>query len=151
MWHGIPRILETMPKITAINPQERKKDRCNVFVDGEFFVALSLETILKNRLKAGVEIDKHDLDLIVFEGQKADALILSINYVSKALKTKKQVKTYLLGKGYPEKVVWYCVDKLVEYKYIDDEEYAKRYIEGNSKTQGKRFTKFVEKTTKNYN
>ena len=80
-----------MLKITAINVQEKKKDRCNIFVDGEFYVALSLEIVMNYRLKAGQEIDKKALDDIVFEGQKSDALKLAINYVSKALKTKKQV------------------------------------------------------------
>ncbi len=131
-----------MPKITDIIVQEKKKDRCNLFIDGEFYVGLSIETVVLSRLKTGMEIAKKDLDQIVLDGQKADALKLSINYVSKALKTKKQVKTYLLGKGYPDQVVWYCVDKLKEYKYIDDNEYAKRYIEGNSKTQGKRLIEY---------
>lgn len=131
-----------MLKITAINVQEKKKDRCNIFVDGEFYVALSLEIVMNNRLKSGQEIDKKALDEIVFEGQKSDALKLAINYVSKALKTKKQVRTYLLGKGYSDKIAWFVVDKLVEYKYIDDAEYAKRYIEGNSRTQGKRLIEY---------
>lgn len=131
-----------MPIITSIKVQEKNKKRCNLFVDGEFYTGISLESALKYRLKNGMELSQSELAEIVLESNKVEALSISINYVTKALKTKKQVKEYLLGKGYSNEVVWYCVDKLKEYKYIDDSEYAKRYIESVSKNQGKRLTEY---------
>ena len=126
----------------ALSVQEKNKKRCNLFIDGEFFAGVSLETVLKFRLKVGQEIDQKDLADLVFDSEKILALEKAITYTTKALKTKKQVRTYLLGKGYSEDVVWYCIDKLVEYKYIDDTEYAKRFIESTSKNQGKRLTEY---------
>lgn len=131
-----------MPIITSISVQEKNKKRCNLFIDGEFYSGVSLETALKFRLKNGMELSQTQLDEIIFESNKLEALALSINYVTKALKTKKQVKTFLLGKGYSDDVVWYCIDKLKEYKYLDDTEYAKRYIESVSKNQGLHLTEY---------
>jgi regulatory protein len=131
-----------MPVITSVSVQEKNKKRCNLFVDGEFFSSISLEIALKYRLKNGLEISQSELCEIVNESNKIEALSLAINYVTKALKTKKQVKNYLSGKGYQEEVVWYCIDKLKEYKYVDDSEYAKRYIESVSKNQGTRLTEY---------
>ena len=131
-----------MPKITEITLQTKNKNRCNLFLDGEFFVSLSIETVVKNRLKKGQEVDRIELADIILENEKAEALTKAISYVSKALKTKKQVKEYLLKKGYSEDIAWHCVDKLKEYNYINDEEYSKRYIESVSKTQGKRMVEY---------
>ena len=131
-----------MPKITAITVQERKKDRCNLFIDGEFFAGVSLETVMKNRLKVGLEIDGKELQEVLFESERTEALNKAVDYVSKALKTKRQVKDYLLRKGYSEDTVWYCIDKLKEYNYVDDCEYSKRYIDSTSKTQGKRLVEY---------
>ena len=131
-----------MPVITSITVQEKKKNRCNLFVDGEFFSGLSVEIAVKNRLKVGMEISKNEINEIVEESNKLDALNLSVKYVSNTLKTKKQVKTYLQGKGFSENIIWYCIDKLKEYKYIDDSEYAKRYIDSVSKNQGVHLTEY---------
>ena len=131
-----------MSKITAITAQEKKKDRCNLFIDGEFFAGISVETALKNRLKVGTEIDRKQLTEILVEDERASALNKALGYVSKALKTKKQVKDYLVRKGFSEDTVWYCIDKLKEYSYIDDCEYSKRYIDSVSKTQGKRLVEY---------
>lgn len=131
-----------MPKITLISIQSNKKNRCNVFVDGEFSFGLALETAMQHRLKVGQEISEDEIKRITEDGEKKDALDKAVNYVSKSLKTKKQVKTYLLSKGYSEDTAYYVIDKLKEYNYINDEEYAKRYLESCSKNQGKRLAEY---------
>ena len=131
-----------MPKITAITLQTKNKNRCNLYLDGDFAVGVSLETVMKYRLKVGMEIDKQEFFDLVKEDDKIEALNKAVSYVSKTLKTKKQVKTYLENKGYDEEIIWYCIDKLKEYNYINDTEYAKRYIESTSKNQGKRLIEY---------
>ncbi|MBO4251629.1 MAG: RecX family transcriptional regulator [Clostridia bacterium] len=131
-----------MKKITAITAQERKKDRVNLFVDGEFFAGVSLETVLKLRLKAGDEVEESRLKEILSEAERTDAVQKAADYALKNLKTKRQVKDYLIKKGYSEETAWYAVDKLKEYGYIDDVEYSKRFIESTSKTQGKRLIEY---------
>ncbi|MCQ2387636.1 MAG: RecX family transcriptional regulator [Clostridia bacterium] len=129
-------------KITSLTVQEKHKDRCNIFVDGEFYKGITIETAMQFHLKVGLEIDEKTLKEIIAEGEKKDALNKAINYISKALKTKSQVKTYLLKKEFSLDAVWYAIDKLKEYGYIDDKVYATRYIESTSKTQGKKLSAY---------
>ena len=131
-----------MPIITEVSLQKNNKNRCNVYVDNEFFCGMSVETAVKNRLKVGKEVDAEKLQAIVDESEEHEALIKATDYISKNLKTKRQVKEYLLRKGYSEQIAWACIDKLKEYNYIDDVEYSKRYIESLSKKQGKRLTEY---------
>lgn len=131
-----------MRKITAITAQEKHKERVNLFVDGEFFAGVSLETALKLRLKVGDSVDETRLNEILKETERTEALQKAADYALKTLKTKRQVKDYLLKKGYSEDTVWQTVDKLKEYGYIDDKEYSKRFIESTSKTQGKRLIEY---------
>ena len=131
-----------MQKITAITAQTKNKDRVNLFVDGEFFAGVSLETVLKLRLKVGDIVEEERLKEILAEAEKTDAIQKAADYALKTLKTKRQVKDYLIRKGYSEDVAWAAVDKLKEYGYIDDKEYSKRFIESTSKTQGKRLIEY---------
>ncbi len=131
-----------MPKITSISVQSKNKNRCNIYVDGEFFSGVSMETVYKSRLKVGLEIDEVSLKNILYDNERLEALNKAVDYLSKALKTKKQVKDYLLKKGYEEDVVWQVIDKLKEYNYINDCEYSKRYIESVSKNQGKKLIEY---------
>lgn len=130
-----------MAKITDISYQKRDKNRCNVSVDGEYDFAVSLEQVIKYKIKVGTEFTDLELNEIKLEGEKEFALKKALNYISKALKTKKQVIIYLKGKGYSDKAVYYVIDKLKEYNFINDEEYAKAYLE-NNKTEGKKLVDY---------
>ena len=131
-----------MSKITEISYQKQNKNRCNLYVDGEFFAGISLETVLLHRLKVGTECDKATLENIIIENDKHEALLKATAYVSKTLKTKRQVKDYLIKKGYSEEIAYHVIDKLKEYGYVNDQEYSKRYIESVSKSQGKRLIEY---------
>ncbi len=131
-----------MPKITQISIQEKNKKRCNIFIDGDFFIGIPIELVYSHCLKIGGEVDKAKLLEIVSEKDYFDALSKATAYVSRTLKTRKQVKTYLQNKGYAEDIIVKVIGKLLEYKYIDDNEYAKRYIDSVSSSQGIHMTKY---------
>ncbi len=125
-----------MPIITDLKIQEKNKERCNLFVDGTFFSGISLETVIKFHLKKDLEISRDELDNVILEAERLRAFDKALEYVSKLSKTKRQVKDYLIKKGFSEDISWQAIDKLKEYGYIDDIDYARRFIEYNSKKQG---------------
>lgn len=131
-----------MSVITAIVVQNKDKKRCNVFVDGDYSFAVYIDTAMKYGLKKDLELNEGLKAQILEEDEKAYAFSLGLKYVSRALKTKKQVITYLLSKGISDKSVYYAVDKLKEYNYINDEEFAKRYLEIKSSCEGKRLSDY---------
>ncbi len=127
-----------MGKITAISVQEKDKERCNLYIDEKFYSGLSIDLVYLYGLKVGEEISEQRLSEFILEDERKKAFNKALNYVSKAMKTKWQVKDYLVKKGFSDSVSWEVVDKLKEYNYVNDVEYAKCYIEFNNKTQGKR-------------
>ena len=131
-----------MSAITAIIAQNNDKKRCNVFVDGEFSFAVYIDTAMKYGLKKDLEITEELIKEITEEDGKNYAFILGLKYVSKSLKTKKQVITYLTGKGFAQKTVYEVIDKLKDYNFINDEEYVKRYLEIKSTSEGKRLSDY---------
>ena len=87
-----------MPKITLISVQTKNKDRCNLFVDGNFFAGISLITLVKSRLKVDDEVDEKELKNLLLESERTQAFTKAVDYLSRAMKTKRQVKEYLLNK-----------------------------------------------------
>lgn len=127
-----------MSLITAITPQIKDKGRVNIFIDGKFCCGMQLETVVKNRLKAGCEITSSDLAVMQLESEKSVALDKAMGFISSSVKTEKGVYDYLVKKGYTEPVSAYCVEKLVDYGYLDDANYVKAYFGKYSKTKGVR-------------
>ena len=129
-------------KITQISAQQKNKDRCNIFIDGEYSFSVSTETVYKFYLKTGKELSEEEIAAIKEDGERTSALNRATEYLSKAYKTRKQVKDYLLKKGYSDDAVYYTVSRLTETGYINDSEYARRYFETASKNQGNKLSAY---------
>ncbi len=127
-----------MSEITAITPQVKDKTRCNVYIDGRFYCGLTLETVVKNRLKVGQAVSSHALEEMQLESEKNTAFDKALNHLSATRKTEKEIKTYLEGKGYLPAVVSYVLEKLKGYDFVNDGDYANAYVEFASKKKGER-------------
>ena len=88
-----------MNEITAITPQVKDKTRCNIYVDGRFCCGLTLETVVKNRLKIGQSITEEKLSEIQLESEKNSALDKALTHISATMKTQKQIREFLTKKG----------------------------------------------------
>lgn len=127
--------------ITEIKKQTRNNGRFNIYLDYDYYCALNAETIVKNGIKTGLEISKEELDTLQLESEKTTALEKLVKYMGTRLRTEKQLKDYLKGKGYSDKTIAYCMDKLKEYNFINDEQYVSAYIETNKRRKGKTLLK----------
>jgi len=130
-----------MSEITAITPQTKDKTRCNIFLDGRFYCGMKLETVVKNRLKAGMNVTEAFLSEIQLESEKATALDKTLTYITATQKTEKQIRDYLYKKGYLKSVVEYVIEKLREYRFVDDKDYAENYAQNAATRKGKRLIK----------
>jgi regulatory protein len=127
-----------LSEITAITAQVKDKTRCNIFVYGRFCCGLTMETVVKNRLKVGTIVTAEGLEAMQLESEKETALNKALYFLSATRKTEKEVRAHLTKKGYLPAVIDYAVEKLREYGYINDGEYAEAYTECALKRKGSR-------------
>ena len=120
--------LKCMAIITKIEVQKNNKERANVYIDDEFFAGMNIELIMKYGLKKGVDVNDELINEIILEELKTEAFNKAINYIGSALKSKKQLKDYLKKKDYPIEVMEFVIDKLCEYKYLDDYNFANSFV-----------------------
>ncbi|MBR6736879.1 MAG: RecX family transcriptional regulator [Clostridia bacterium] len=129
-----------MKIITDIIQQKNNAKRVSIYLNGAYYCGLDLLTTVKYRLKVGSQITEEELINIQYEAEYRSALDSALTLVSKAYKTEKQVKDKLLKKGYLEEIVLKVIQKLKEYGYVNDEDYAKRYVNSVS-GKGKKLIK----------
>lgn len=127
-----------MGKITRLEVQARRKDRVNLYIDDVFVTGLTLDTAVKNGLKIGKDVDENFVVDMIFDSEKQSAFNKTANYMKSSIKTVKQIKDYLNKKGYDEAVINAVVDKLKEYKYLDDSQYVTAFVNTNKNKYGVR-------------
>lgn len=134
-------------KISKVEVQKNHNDRVSMFVDDAYFASMYLDTAVKYGIKKDLEIEEETFKKYIIESEKHLAFDKAVNYQSSAFKTKKQIRDYLNKKGYDKIVVDYVIDKMCEYKFLDDEKFADMYISSYDKKYGPNMlkTKLLQK------
>lgn len=113
-----------MPIITDIVPQQKNKTRSSIYVDGIFFAGASNFVIRTYRLHIGKDVQKGELDLVLFEDSVEKAKGYVIDYHLN--KSMHMIRNKLKEKDYEERVIMRVIEFLETYQIIDDREYAKK-------------------------
>jgi len=123
--------------ITKIEAQKKKDNRVNIFINDEFAFGCSSELVYYHNLAKGKEINVEELKKVVVEDNYLTAKTKTLKYIERALKSEFQVREFLQKKEYEDNVIDRVIEFLKEYKFIDDEYYAKAFVTQNIRIEGK--------------
>ncbi|WP_127836328.1 recombination regulator RecX [Clostridium prolinivorans] len=123
--------------ITKIEIQKRNKNRVNIFIDKDFAFACSTELVFTYGLKENKVIDSEKLLQIVDEDNYLKCKETALKIVEKSYKTEKEMIDKLKLKGYDDKTIDKVINFLINYSFLNDENYVEMYIKDKIKTEGK--------------
>ncbi len=124
----------TITKIKRIG----STNRYHVYVDDKWAGIFLDEILVRENIKTNATFDEHDFQKIKKENDEKVAFDMAATYLEKYIVSEKGVKDYLKKKGFDGKVIANAVAKLHDYGFIDDEKFAKSYMESLSKSKGRR-------------
>lgn len=119
-----------MSIITKIEAQKRSKDRVNIYVDEEFFMAVYAELVYTHSLKKSMEIDKNSLQDLLHDEMYMKAKNKALSILSKSDQSEKKIREKLLNE-FDENIVEEVVDFLKGYKLINDNLLAEKIVHDN--------------------
>ena len=119
-----------MAIITKIEAQKRSKDRVNIYVDEEYFMAVYAELVYTHSLKKGMEIDKESLESLLHDEMYMKAKNKALSVLSKSDQSEKKLREKLLN-DYDENIVEEVIEFLKGYKLIDDNLLAEKIVHDN--------------------
>ena len=109
----------------------------NVVADGNTFV-LHSDAIVKFGIATNKEVEAGQFFKAVKESDYIICLNVATNYMGSRLRTLKQLKDYLTTKGFNYETINIVLEKLGEYKVVNDEEFSKSFIKVNSTKYSKK-------------
>lgn len=115
-------------KITQVSKQKNNEERYNIYVDGAFCFSSSIEDVIKNNIKEGMDITEEQLDSFIEACEYGKAYNYALFLLNARNYTSKEIKNKLEKKFYSQQTINRVLDKLQSYGMINDEEYASKYI-----------------------
>ena len=141
-------------KITDISLQAKNKDRVNVSVDGKYRFSLDITQVTELGIKVGKEYSDDELTEFETESQFGKLYARALEYTLMRPHSAKEVKDYLWRKtrdtkvrvrdtneyrdkpGVSESIADRVYDRLVSRGHIDDENFARYWVENRQQRKG---------------
>lgn len=126
--------------ITAIETQQKRQHRVNIFLDGEFALGIHRDVALDAGLKVGDPIDEATFSKLHAKEQARAATEVAIRALTSRPRSEREIRDRLRQKGFEPPVVDQVVRQLQEWRYLDDADFARYWIENrdNNRPRGKR-------------
>lgn len=140
--------------ITGITAQQKDKNRVNVMVDGVYRFSLDILQVGDLGIKVGKEYTEEELQALEVESSFGKVYARALEYALMRPHSAKEVRDYLYRKTRPTKtrkrttgelverpgvaieVTTRAYDRLVERGYVNDETFARYWIENRSQAKG---------------
>ncbi|CAN5648381.1 recombination regulator RecX [soil metagenome] len=116
-------------KITSVKQQVKRSDRYSVYVDGAYSFSLSEAELLKQGLRSGQELSDSELTDLKKDARLDKARLGAFDQLSRRPRSEWELREYLKRKEYDPEVIDKVLAYLLERQYIDDAEFARRWVE----------------------
>jgi regulatory protein len=124
------------PIITKLERQKRHPKRLSVFLDGEFAFGTDEEVVAQLGLSVYKQVEPETIRRAVEKEEEHKVLEKALRYLSFRNRSVKELRTFLLGKGYDPEVVSRTLTRLEEVGLVDDRAFAKAWVEVRVKSKG---------------
>ena len=140
--------------ITDIKQAVKNQNRANIFVNGKYRFSLDIFQLTQLNVKIGSKFTKTEIENLEQQSEFGKLYSLALNYCLIRPHSKKEISDYLwkktlnrkfknrkTGEFYEKKgvsniSVEQVLSRLIEKKYIDDEKFAKFWVENRNQRKG---------------
>lgn len=116
-----------MGTITALEPQAKRANRVNVYVDGQF--ALGVSALLAAPLRVGQTLSDDDLARLAREDAQETARECALRFLAPRPRSVAEVRQHLAKKKFAAEVIDHVLARLQEVGLLDDAAFARNWVE----------------------
>lgn len=117
-------------RITAIEPQKRRKNRLAIFIDNVFAFGVDADVAAKFNLQVDRILDQTTIQAILDEEEYRRALERAYRFLAARARSEQELRNRLRDYRYPPYIIERVVVRCRELGYIDDSAFALQYAAG---------------------
>jgi len=116
-------------RITSVEKQKRPSSHYMIHLDNGTSFMVHEDTLVKHRLLKDAQLTPLEVEHIVLEDQGQRAYRDALLHIGRRPRSQWEVREKLLQLGYDSNLVQSVVEKLVDQRYVDDQQFARMWVE----------------------
>jgi regulatory protein len=115
-------------RITRIETQKKRRDRVNIFADGEFVLGLSKETLLRAALRVGDELSPSGITALTAEETLYQARSSALRLLARRPRSERELRDRLRENEFDDDTIGRVIAGLTEAGLVNDGDFARMYV-----------------------
>lgn len=115
--------------ITALEYQQKRKDRVNVYLDGDFGLALAESVVQEAGLRRGMPLDSADVQRLLNLDGARRAYDAALGFLSYRPRSEAEIRRNLERKRFPPERIEEVLVRLRRTGLVDDAAFARYWVE----------------------
>ncbi len=116
-------------RITEIRDQVRDPERVSLFIDGEFRIGLPRIAVSERNLRIGQILTDEDLAELESIDEASRAINQALRLLGYRPRSSSEISSRLRRNGFSEPAIQSAIERMVEYGYVDDQDFARFWVE----------------------
>lgn len=121
-----------MPLITALEPQQRRPSRLNLYLDGQFAFGLSLELAAQAHLQPGQELTPKEIAILRLQAEQDNAYQAALHFLSYRPRSQSELRQRL-RRQYAPNAIEAVLERLQAQGLADDGVFAQFWQENRQR------------------
>lgn len=122
-------------RITRVAFQQHDQSRVNIYIDGEFAVAVDAVEAVDRGWRAGRQLTGAELAELRQAGEHSKARMVVIDLLSRRPRSRRELTDRLRRRGIAEAVIERVLDDLTRRGFVDDAAFARYWVENRQANQ----------------
>jgi regulatory protein len=115
--------------ITAVEVQSRNPRRVNVFLDGVFALAVSIDVATQAGLKRGIALTDEQASSLQDDDERQKTYDATLNFLAYRPRSEDEIRRYLARRKTTPDITQRIVDRLKASGLVDDAAFARYWVE----------------------
>lgn len=114
-------------QVTAIEPQVKRPNRLNLYIDDHF--ALGLSVYAAAGVRVGQDLARADLERLAHAEALEQAREAALRFLEIRPRSEQELRMRLRKKNYTEEIITQVIARLGDAQLVDDKDFAKYWVE----------------------
>ena len=126
------RELPTSGTVTRVSPQQATAERMNIYLDGKYAFSLSVRALSEHPVSVGDALSSADIERLRNADEPDRATASALNLLTHRGRSERELRQRLRQKGYTASAIDETIRRVVDWGYLDDEQFAAAWVEQRS-------------------
>lgn len=122
-WFNV-EVTEDAMRITSIKQQVKNPERASIFIDGKYAFSLSLDELVAEKLKIGMELDAAEQKRLKKLSDDGKLRARALEWVMSRPRSQREFRDYMFRKKAEPEMTDRLTNEFVEKGYLDDRKFT---------------------------